>query len=118
MNTSDKLSTKHAKDPFDRLIFEKNLRAKQFIIEKDLDMMVLIFNNGAVIKMRISDYPKLKKANNKQLQSWKLIGGGVGIRWEMLDEDLSIKGFIKTAALNEALRNLQEPETGKNRSVA
>jgi len=44
----------------------------------------IIFNNGAIFKMRISDYPKLKKANNKQLQQWKLIGGGIGIRWELL----------------------------------
>jgi len=117
MSILDKLSTKHAKDPFDRLIFEKNLRAKQLIIEKEMDLMVVIFNNGAIFKMRISDYPKLKKANNKQLQQWKFIGGGIGVRWELLDEDLSIKGFIKTAALNEALRNLQG-QPSKKKSVA
>ncbi|MGE0561296.1 MAG: DUF2442 domain-containing protein [Flavobacteriales bacterium] len=104
MNTS----TKKATDPFDKLIFEYKLRAKQLTIYKDLDMMIVVFNNGKLIKLRISDYPRLKKATKKQLSNWKLIGGGIGIRWEELDEDLSIKGFIKTAALNNMLRNLQD----------
>ena len=55
----------------------------------------------------IADYPKLKKAGKKQLLNWKLTGGGLGVRWEDLDEDLSIRGFIKTAALNDAIRSLQ-----------
>jgi hypothetical protein len=28
------------------------------------------------------------------------VGGGVAVEWEQVDEDLSVKGFIKTAALN------------------
>ena len=104
MNTSNKKAT----DPFDKLIFEYKLRAKQLTIYHDLDMMIVVFNNGKLIKLRISDYPKLKKATKKQLNNWKFISGGIGIRWEELDEDLSIKGFIKTAALNNILRNLQD----------
>ena len=107
MNTSDKTSNKKAADPFDKLIFEDKLRARKLLIDKELDMMVIVFNNGKLVKVKISDYPKLKKASKKQLDNWKLISGGIGIRWEDLDEDLSIKGFIKTAALNNVLRNLQ-----------
>ena len=70
-------------------------------------MLVVALNNGKLLKLRISDYPVLKKATKKQLDDWSFIGGGIGIRWNQLDEDLSIKGFIKEAALNQALRNLQ-----------
>jgi len=108
MNTSDKMSNKKATDPFDRLIFEYKLRAKELILYKELDLMIVIFNNGKIIKLNLSDYPKLKKATKKQLNNWKFTGGGIGIRWEELDEDLSIKGFIKAAALNNMLRSLQE----------
>lgn len=107
MNTSDKIENKKASDPFDKLIFEENLRAKKLIIDKDLDLLIVIFNNGKLVKMKISDYPKLQKASKNSLEKWMLTGGGVGVRWPDLDEDLSIKGFIKTAALNDALRNLQ-----------
>ncbi|MBU0765571.1 MAG: DUF2442 domain-containing protein [Bacteroidetes bacterium] len=108
MNTSeDKISNKKATDPFDRLIFEKGLRIKRLIIDKELDLIILILNNGKLIKSHISYYSKLKKASQKELESWRLIGGGVGIHWESLDEDLSVKGFIKNSALNTALYNLQ-----------
>jgi len=107
MNTSNNIVNKKASDPFDKLIFEENLRAKKLIIDKDLDLLIVIFNNGKLVKMKISDYPKLQKASMTSLEKWELIGGGVGVRWPGLDEDLSIKGFIKTAALNDAIRNLQ-----------
>ena len=107
MNTLDKISNKKSLDPFDKLIFEHKLRAKDLIIHQDLDLMILIFNNGKIVKFNISDFPKLKAAKKKQLNDYRFIGGGVGIRWEELDEDLSIKGIIKTAALNAILRDLQ-----------
>jgi hypothetical protein len=111
MNTSNKISNKKATDPFDKLIFEYKLRAQQLTIYKELDIMIVVFNNGKLIKLRISDYPKLKKATKKQLNDWEFIGGGVGIRWKGLNEDLSIKGFIKTTALNNAIRDLQGHES-------
>lgn len=107
MSTSDNIKNKQSKDSFDRLIFDEKLRAKTLVIDKDLDILLILFSTGNILKARLSDYPKLKKATKKQLSDWRLIKGGVGIRWESLDEDLSIKGFIKTAALNQALRNLK-----------
>jgi len=38
MNTS-RIANKKAKDPFDKLIFEKGLRIKNILIEKDLDLI-------------------------------------------------------------------------------
>ena len=64
MNT---LNNKNAKDPFDKLIFEDNLRAKQLVIDKGLDMILVVFNNGKLLKLKISDYPKLSNAKEKEL---------------------------------------------------
>jgi hypothetical protein len=106
MNTLNKETDKKSNDSIDRLIFEQKLRIKTLHIDKDLDLLLLIFNNGNVLKVKLSDYPRLKEADNSQLLDWQLINGGVGIRWESLDEDLSLKGFIKTSALNKMMRNL------------
>ena len=100
-----------AKDPFDILIFEKGLRIKKIIIDKSLDLLVLILNNGKLIQSKISCYPRLKTASSEQLNKWSLISKGIGIYWEELDEDLSIKGFIKNSALNNALSKLQSSGT-------
>ena len=48
-----------------------------------------------------------------QRKGWRLIGGGIGVSWEELNEDLSVKGFIETAAINEMLEHLQTPSEDK-----
>ena len=98
---------KHADDPFDQVIFEGGLRIRHVLLDQDLDLMVLILSNGIIIKSKISDFPRLKRAGTKQLSNWKLTGEGVGIEWPDLNEDLSLKGFIKSAYMNRALHTLQ-----------
>lgn len=103
-------NNKHSKNPFDILIFEKGLRIKTLLIDKSLDLMVLILNNGKIIQSKISYYERLKEATPEQLNNWTLISNGIGIHWEEPDEDLSLKGFIQDAVLKYALNKLENPE--------
>ncbi len=115
MNTSNNnIYRKKSKDPFDILIHEKGLRINNLLIDKKLDLIVIVLNNGKVLQSHISFYKRLKSATQEQLNSWRLISGGVGVCWDDLDEDLSIKGFIKTSALNSALLDLQGKEPLEN----
>ena len=98
---------KRATDPFDQLIFEKGLRIRNMLLDQDLDLMVLVLSNGIIIKSKLSDFPRLNKANAKQLNNWSLSDQGAGIEWPELNEDLSLKGFIKSAYLNTALHILE-----------
>lgn len=112
MDTSGKTGNKRivnkkATDPFDILIFEKGLRAAHVMADKKLGILIVILNNGKLLKVSLNGYNKLKKASQAQLDKWELTGGGIGIRWEQLDEDLSIKGMIKESALNAVLNQLQ-----------
>lgn len=100
MSTSDKIVNKPSTDPFDQLVFEKGLRAKHILLDKELDLLLVVLNNAKVLNLKLSHYPRLHQATEAQLQDWKLTGGGVAVAWEQLDEDLSVKGFLKTAALN------------------
>jgi len=106
-----------AKDPLDILIHEKGLRIKSVIIDKELDLIGIILNNGRIVEAKISHFSLLKDADMKQLEGWRLIGGGIGISWEELNEDLSVKGFIETAAINEMLEHLQTPSGSKRFSA-
>jgi hypothetical protein len=98
---------KKATDPFDQLIFEKGLRIRHVLLDLEMDLLVLVLTNGTIIKSKISDFPKLKNASVKKLNNWELINGGVAIEWPDLDEDLSLKGFIKSTYMNRALRTLE-----------
>lgn len=87
----EKTVNKRAKDPFDRLIFEQGLRAKHILADKKLNTLVVLLNNGSVLKVTLNLYPRLRNATQKQLDNWELIGGGIGIHWEDLDEDYPLK---------------------------
>jgi hypothetical protein len=108
MNTSknNKADLK-SKDPLDKLIFERGLRIKNVIIDKELDLIGIILNTGKILETKISIYPRLKNSTEKELQKWELIGEGVGISWEDLNEDLSVKGFIQTVAISDMLEHLE-----------
>lgn len=98
-----------AKDPIDILIFEKGLRIKNVIIDRDLDLIGLILSNGKILESKLSSYPRLKNASEQELSNWELISKGIGISWESLNEDISVKGFIQSVAINEMLEHLQSP---------
>ena len=102
------IRNKPATDPVDQLIFEDGLRVRHVFVDRKLNLMVLILSNAAIIPSKISDFPKLSKATDRQLNKWSLISEDVGIEWPDLDEDLSLKGFIKSAFMNDALRTLKK----------
>jgi len=39
-------------------------------------------------------FPRLRDANEKQRKNWRLIGGGIGIHWEEIDENISVKSLL------------------------
>ena len=100
------LENKLAKDPYDKLIFEQGIRAKNLFFDKDLDLMLIALNNGKVLHFKISDFPGLQNATFSQLSDWTLEQGGIAVSWEELNEDLSVKGFLKQAAMNEVFYHL------------
>jgi len=39
-------------------------------------------------------FPRLLCASPKQRSNWRLIGRGVGIHWEDVDEDISVRSLL------------------------
>jgi hypothetical protein len=53
--------------------------------------------DGRKISVPLSWYPRLENATTTQLANWELCGGGFGIHWPELDEDLSTEGLLRGA---------------------
>ena len=51
--------------------------------------------DGRTISVPLAWYPRLVHANQQERDAWELVGGGQGIHWPDLDEDLSVEGLIK-----------------------
>lgn len=54
--------------------------------------------DGRTIVVPLAWYPRLHQATPAQRQNWELAGGGFGIHWPDIDEDLSTEGLLRGAA--------------------
>lgn len=82
-------------DAIETLIHEEDLRIEAIDFHPELDIMLVILNTKAVLHQKISSYKNLSKANLESLTKYELISKGIGVHWPLLDEDLSLKGFLK-----------------------
>jgi len=61
------------------------------------DALTVSLRDGRVISVPLVWYPRLLNADPKQRSNWKVAGGGFGIHWPDLDEDLSTEGLLRGA---------------------
>jgi hypothetical protein len=58
------------------------------------DMLRVVLADGREVSVPLAWFPRLQKATGKQRKNWRLIGGGVGIHWETVDEDISVESLL------------------------
>jgi hypothetical protein len=92
-------------DSIEQLIYDEDLRIETVDIHPELDLLLVILNTKAVLRQRLSSYERLKTGNPSALLQYELIGGGTGIHWPLLDEDLSLKGFLRDELRNVVNNN-------------
>ena len=61
------------------------------------DAMAVDLADGRTIIVPLVWYPRLLNASTEQRSQWKIAGGGYGIHWPDLDEDLSTEGLLHGA---------------------
>jgi hypothetical protein len=88
-------STTNRYDTLEQIIFEQGLRIVGVHCYADLDLMLIVLNNKKVLERKISSSKRLSSATPDQLKNIQLMGGGIGVHWPDVDEDLSLKGFLK-----------------------
>ncbi|MBN1287995.1 MAG: DUF2442 domain-containing protein [Anaerolineae bacterium] len=65
-------------------------------VECDEDMLHVRLDDGRIISAPLTWFPRLRNAAPKQRANWRLIGRGVGIHWEDLDEDISVEWLLSS----------------------
>jgi len=90
MNTS---SNKY--DVIDSLIFKEGWKILSLEVDHEKGFLWIYLNNDRVIKSPISISKRLRNATAKQLSKYQLNKSKTGIHWIELDEDLSLRGFLK-----------------------
>ena len=61
------------------------------------DSLSVDWIDGRTISVPLARYPRLLHATPEQRKNWQVTGGGYGIHWPDIDEDLSTEGLLRGA---------------------
>ena len=64
-------------------------------IHIDTERLSVDLMDGRSISVPLAWYPRLFNATPQQRTNWKIAGGGHGIHWPDIDEDLSAEGLLQ-----------------------
>jgi hypothetical protein len=61
------------------------------------DTLTVALRDGRSISVPLAWYPRLLNASPAARKNWRVAGGGYGIHWPDIDEDLSTEGMLRGA---------------------
>jgi hypothetical protein len=64
-------------------------------VRSDEDTLSVDLVDGRTITVPLAWYPRLLNATQAQRDHWEPSGGGYGIHWPKIDEDLSTEGLLR-----------------------
>src|SRR5207244_5404433 len=59
------------------------------------DTFSVAVRDGRTITVPLAWYPRLFNATAAQRKNWRVAGGGYGVHWPDIDEDLSTEGLLR-----------------------
>lgn len=57
--------------------------------------LTVVLDDGRTVSVPLVWFPRLLNATPQQRNKWELIGGGVGMHWEEIDEDISVASLLQ-----------------------
>lgn len=71
------------------------------------DSLIVDIVDGRSVTVPLAWYPRLAHATPTERQDWRLIGGGVGVHWPQLDEDISVEALLAGRPSGESQASLE-----------
>lgn len=59
------------------------------------DVLTVTFSDGSVVTLPLTCFPRLAHATPRQRANVRLVGGGIGVHWPSLDEDISVENILR-----------------------
>jgi hypothetical protein len=72
------------------------------------DELIVALDDGRTIVVPLVWYPRLLYGTKEERENWRLIGGGEGIHWPDLDEDISVEHLLAGIPSGESQRSLRK----------
>lgn len=71
------------------------------------DTLTADLSDGRTISVPLDWYPRLLQGTTTERNNWRLIGGGQGIHWTDLDEDISVESLLAGRSSGESQQSLK-----------
>jgi hypothetical protein len=72
------------------------LEPRAIEVSVSADTLRVRLADGRELAVPVAWFPRLQQASLEARNNCRLIGGGVGINWPDLDEDISVEGLLAT----------------------
>ena len=73
------------------------------------DNLTVVLDDGRTVSVPLVWFPRLLNATEKQRNEWDFIGGGIGIHWEEIDEDISIASLLNPEKFMRLANHAMQP---------
>lgn len=77
------------------------------------DTLSVELSDGRTISAPLCWYPRLEHATADERNGWRLIGGGRGIHWPAVDEDVSVANLLAGQPSAESRTSFQKWLAGR-----
>ena len=78
----------------------------------------VVLADGRTISVPLAWFPRLLGGTPKQRADWELIGGGIGIHWEAIDEDVSVASLLQPENFMRLPNERLQPTRERRRAQA
>ena len=76
-------------------------------VEISGDTLTAELADGRSMSVPLAWYPRLAHATPDERRNWRLIGGGEGVHWPDLDEDIGVEGLLAGRPSGESQTSLK-----------
>ena len=81
------------------------------------DTLSVDLNDGRSISVPLCWFPRLMHSTQQERNNWRLIGGGHGIHWTDIDEDISVQGLLAGKSSGESQESFKKWLELRSRSL-
>lgn len=74
--------------------------------------------DGRTVIAPLPWFPRLQHGSSEERNNWRLVGGGEGIHWIDLDEDVSVEGLLAGRSSGESQASLERWLAGRSRPTS
>jgi hypothetical protein len=81
------------------------------------DALSVTLSDGRVLSAPLVWFPRLMEATPRERADWELIGGGIGVHWEAIDEDISVASLLQPENFMRLPNTAVQPTSRARRSA-